>query len=323
MYGNEKQFNSRASEHAIEEVYTNNDISTNDLKIIREGYEFRYPQRWLDDPSQNKAIGIRRLDIKPTHHIINYRIDVVSSSSTMTRDTLETDINETTDKITDEDKNIYQQSITKINGDGTTSIISKTYFSFIGRIEVLPENTLMEILNKMFDEFTQYANETVYSDGTHKFAVYYDYSDNKLTIMIYDLKSYLAKGPTFAIYDYLDIDNANEYNYDQYALYRFLNQPEDKFEDDDQIFKEIWKFENVWDRDYIQFHASFSDSNRNFIGLRNDFYHKPSIIYRSPNDGSTFYIRFTTDGKSPILPLYCRFVVQLCFLVNYKKAIVF
>ena len=70
MYGkqiclSEKQFNTTASELAIEEVYTNLDIEPNDLYVPNEGFTFRYPQRWLNDPSQNKAIGLRKLSITP------------------------------------------------------------------------------------------------------------------------------------------------------------------------------------------------------------------------------------------------------------------
>ena len=76
MYQSEKQFNTTASEHTIEEVYTNLDIAPNDMYLPYEGYAFRYPQRWLDDPSQNKMIGIRKLTILPTRHIINYYFEV-------------------------------------------------------------------------------------------------------------------------------------------------------------------------------------------------------------------------------------------------------
>ena len=44
MYRTENQFNTTASELAIEEVYTNLDIEPNDLYIPNEGFAFRYPQ---------------------------------------------------------------------------------------------------------------------------------------------------------------------------------------------------------------------------------------------------------------------------------------
>ena len=103
----------------------------------------------------------------------------------------------------------------------------------------------------------------------------------------------------------------------------FLNQ-----RDDDESYEEQSElklehvYENVWDRGYIEFHATFSDSKRQFIGVNNEFYYKPSLLFKAPKDGSVFNIRFTTDGKTPILPRYCRFIIQLCFVINYKNAIV-
>lgn len=47
MYRTENQFNTTASELAIEEVYTNLDIEPNDLYIPNEGFTFRYPQDGL------------------------------------------------------------------------------------------------------------------------------------------------------------------------------------------------------------------------------------------------------------------------------------
>ena len=61
----EKQFNTTTSDLAIEEVYTNLDVEPNDPCISTKGFAFRYPQRWLNDPSQNKAIGLRKLSITP------------------------------------------------------------------------------------------------------------------------------------------------------------------------------------------------------------------------------------------------------------------
>ena len=81
------------------------------------------------------------------------------------------------------------------------------------------------------------------------------------------------------------------------------------------------KFDNVWDRSHIEFHASFSDAKYGFIGCNNDFYYKPNVLFNPPTDGPVFKIRFTIDGKKPILPRYCRFIVQLTFILNYMKNI--
>ena len=91
---------------------------------------------------------------------------------------------------------------------------------------------------------------------------------------------------------------------------------------DQLIFPEI-VFDDVWDRGYIEFHSSFSDARKGFLGLNDEFYSKPSLLFKSPYDGPTFYISFyVNDGKTSIIPRYCRFIIQLCFILNYKKAII-
>ena len=71
----------RVSPKTIEETYTDNDVPKDAMNEygIRPitaydqsvGFQFDYPMRWLNDKSDYKAIGIRRLKIVPTQHNIN------------------------------------------------------------------------------------------------------------------------------------------------------------------------------------------------------------------------------------------------------------
>ena len=56
MYTSEKQFNTTTSDLAIEEVYTNLDVEPNDPCISTKGFAFRYPQRWLNDPTHTQCV---------------------------------------------------------------------------------------------------------------------------------------------------------------------------------------------------------------------------------------------------------------------------
>ena len=76
MFKNENQFSRTASQLSIDEAYTNFDIDNDEIVSAREGYTFKYPQRWLSDPSLNKAIGIRRLNIIPTSHTFTLTLSV-------------------------------------------------------------------------------------------------------------------------------------------------------------------------------------------------------------------------------------------------------
>ena len=74
MFKNENQFSRTASQLSIDEAYTNFDIDNDEIVSAREGYTFKYPQRWLSDPSLNKAIGIRRLNMAATTHTFNLAV---------------------------------------------------------------------------------------------------------------------------------------------------------------------------------------------------------------------------------------------------------
>lgn len=265
MFTDEKQFTTTASEYAIEEVYTNLDIPQNELYIPREGFTFRYPQRWLSDPSTNKVVGIRKLSITPTRHIITYMIE-----------------------IGDEGK--------------------EDNYKYTGNLDVLPENQLLEMLFIMKQNIYDKCVED-YPNEEHRYNFFYDYEKGRLKFTLFDMKNL----NTVIKFRIIDLNG---------ELCKFLNQPVTPVYDEMQKFKTEHIFENVWDRGYIEFHASFSESKRQFIGVNNDFYMIPSLYFKAPNDGSVFSIRFTTDGKSYILPRYCRFLIQLCFKINYKRSIV-
>ena len=267
MYQSEKQFNTTASVLAIEEAYTNLDIAPNDMYLPYEGYVFCYPQRWLDDPSQNKVIGIRRLNIAATTHTFNFAVII-------------------------EDGEVKSQYET-------------------GDIKVLKSNKLMEVLNKITTIISKQSANSSGDQYTYEFQYYFE--NNKLIITCHKITS---NSNTILKFKFIANNSFNDF-------LKFLNQPIDgSLNNSLTTFKDSHVFENVWDREYIEFHATFSDSKRNFIGRGNEFYHKPSLFFKAPNDGSVFHVRFTSDGKTPILPRYCRFIIQLCFLLNYKNAIV-
>ena len=80
-----KQLSNRVSAKTIEETYTENDVEhvvvdgkeTSDISAgynSNTGFTFDYPMRWLNDQSDFKAIGIRRLEVVPTSHVFALNI---------------------------------------------------------------------------------------------------------------------------------------------------------------------------------------------------------------------------------------------------------
>ena len=273
MFKNENQFSRTASQLSIDEAYTNFDIDNDEIVSAREGYTFKYPQRWLSDPSLNKAIGIRRLNIIPTSHTFTLTLSVTKPTEA---------------------------------GAGT-SPDSKTL-----HVRVMKSNTTEEILSYICEQFTAMYN-----------------SDNKytLTYTLYDdgslnFECYLIKSDVVAYSCEFTLKSGDKERNSIYEFLRFLNQ---ELNDTNRKIltrsSKSKKFDNVWDRSHIEFHASFSDAKYGFIGCNNDFYYKPNVLFNPPTDGPVFKIRFTIDGKKPILPRYCRFIVQLTFILNYMKNI--
>ena len=83
-----KNLSNRVSAKTIEETYTENDVEhvkdehgkeTTDISlnyIPNTGFTFDYPQRWLNEETDFKAIGIRRLKVVPTSHVFSLNIGI-------------------------------------------------------------------------------------------------------------------------------------------------------------------------------------------------------------------------------------------------------
>ena len=273
MFKNENQFSRTASQLSIDEAYTNFDIDNDEIVSAREGYTFKYPQRWLSDPSLNKAIGIRRLNIIPTSHTFTLTLSVTRP---------------------------------KDAGAGTSPDPRTLH------VRVMRSNTTEEILSYICEQFT-----AMYNSDNKYTLTYTLYDDGSL-----DFECYLIKSDVDAYSCEFTLKSGDKEENSIYEFLRFLNQETNAA--NRQILtrsSKSKKFDNVWDRSHIEFHASFSDAKYGFIGCNNDFYYKPNVLFNPPTDGPVFKIRFTIDGKKPILPRYCRFIVQLTFILNYMKNI--
>ena len=274
MFKNENQFSRTASQLSIDEAYTNFDIDNDEIVSAREGYTFKYPQRWLSDPSLNKAIGIRRLNIIPTSHTFTLTLSVTRPTEA---------------------------------GSGGSSPGPRTL-----HVRVMKSNTTEEILSYICEQFT------FITDSGNKYTLIYTLNDDGSL----NFECYLIKSDVDAYSCEFTLKSGDKEGNSIYEFLRFLNQ---ETNDTNQKIltrsSKSKKFDNVWDRSHIEFHASFSDAKYGFIGCNNDFYYKPNVLFNPPTDGPVFKIRFTIDGKKPILPRYCRFIVQLTFILNYMKNI--
>ena len=305
-----KQLSNRVSAKTIEETFTDLDVEhvkdadgkdTTDISLNynpNTGFTFDYPQRWLNEENEFKAIGIRRLKVIPTSHIFVLLVQVeymlLGSSEAYETPKIRIPLTITTENSTDE---IIHLIINTLN------------------------ETLQNIRCYTHDGIEKKASD-YHLGEIATFTYTFDYKTGNLSLKLvessndnnfFDL-AFKIEGDTF------DGDLAvNNLNY----FLKFLNQ--ERTDENRNIltdYTETKTFNNVWDRVSLQFHASFSNNKRNFIGLNNDFYDNPSVFYDPPTNASDFWIKFSTDGRNQILPRYCRFYIGISFVRNYKNSLV-
>ena len=282
----EKQLSTKATMDAFDEIYTNFDLSVDETYTAQQGVPFDYPTRWLNDPSMNKRIAIRRLDITPSSHTFRLRVRA--------------QINET-----------FHITITGPNGDPQTEEKSFEWYEFIVDVTI----TEYDNLNKIMDHLIRSCEYELGNEHLRG-GLQYDYSNKDNEIHFGFINS---KGDAVNFSFLSNTDDGGD-NVELVEFLKLLNQPlTDEAYNLCKSPSQYKVFTEVWNRDRMHFHASFSTSRRKFIGKRGDFYHNLTLLYPPPTNESSFYIRFTSNGMKNILLRYCEFDIQLCFIVNYKK----
>ena len=302
-----KQSSNRVSAKTIEETYTDLDVEhvkdengeeTTDISLNympNTGFTFDYPQRWLNEENEFKIIGIRRLNVVPSSHVFTLKFFVRYRAAGETKDNTEELLRH---RFTITTENSFEEIIHNliiVLNDKLRKHKLKPYDGLFGRVE-------------------KYIGE--YATFTYSF----DYKSGKFTLKLtqgntgaFDKLLFNIEGDSKTD---LAVNNINHF-------LRFMNQEQTADKRNKLALLASSKtFSNVWDRVSLQFHASFSNNKRNFIGLNNDFYKSPSVFYDPPTNASDFWIKFTTDGRNQFLPRHCRFYISLAFVRNYKNSLV-
>lgn len=403
MFANERQMSDRASVLPIEEIYTDAEVNLETDYDRSTGFTFDYPMRWLNDSSQYKRIGIRKLSVTPSSHVFtvglrlytvlgdysntgvwgNYSV-VESNTYGSYREAqangwvwdnkvgtvyeledfanmveidevTETIIyNANSDPVMTKTTGAHRSRMYKYTGvkdkvDGhwrytitkyvreTANVVNDTYYETNQfTTEITSENGLEEILHKMMTDFNSILNAdkgvlvndkveklTASNNGGESNAMLkgvlnYDYNYKNATLTL-KFKNTEGTSLPFALF-------SNDDNNELREVLKFLNQEIStpninmiSCRDADYNNTEM-TFDNVWNRKRLFIHSSFSNTKRGVIGVDGDFFMTPSKFYPPPTNSSNFNIKFTTDGVNIILPRYASFVIELCYLLNYKTA---
>ena len=73
---------------------------------------------------------------------------------------------------------------------------------------------------------------------------------------------------------------------------------------------------NVWHREPLYAHASFSSSQKHYLCRSGDFWFKPSKYYYDNITNNEFDLFFTTDGKHFIIPYDGIKIIEFCFILK-------
>ena len=297
-----KNSSNRVSAKTIEETYTDLDVFKNDEDktdislnyMPNTGFTFDYPQRWLNEENEFKAIGVRRLNVVPSSHTFTLLFDIKWKCIRKSEYSL---------------KEPFRHQLTITAENSFEEIIHK----LIAELNAL----LRKIEIRLYDE--DGVTISGYLGNYATFTYSFDYKTGKFTLKlsreagVFELLQFNVKGDSKTD---LAVNNLNHF-------LRFMNQKQtDRNRNKLTDYTGSKTFYRVWDRVSLQFHASFSNNKRNFIGLNNDFYTSPSVFYDGPTNASDFWIKFTTDGRHQFLPRYCRFYIGISFVRNYKNSLV-
>ena len=74
MYRTEKQLTTKQNKVIYEEVYFNSNMTIENFND-NSGFLLTYPNKFSQNPSQDKSIGIRRIEVIPPAHSINVAVE--------------------------------------------------------------------------------------------------------------------------------------------------------------------------------------------------------------------------------------------------------
>lgn len=271
MFNTEKQSTTRASKISIEETFMNCDTSdTNFDPSI--GYRFPYPQNWLSNPSQQKMIGLRSLEITPSSHMILMNISVYTMADTLIPPS-----------------------------DNLFAVPLNLIITHTSDLELIFKYISEQFVDAFYTPVT--VGNTTYLP---RFSYGYDAATGKIQMIVRDMldQDLLLK------FKFDETDTATEVNFKEFA--KFLNQPDyTSFKPIIETSNTLKTFNDVWDRQTLYFHSTFSTTRRGLIGRNNAFWPSPSKKYFFRDATNDFYISFTTDGSHKIFPYYCKFYLEL------------
>ena len=262
-------------------------------------FHYQFPSLWYTSTCNNKAIGLRRIETRARAKNMTLNLTISRKLPTM------------------ENPAVYTRP-----------------FNF----HFLPSDDIDTIMSTMCYEFNKFI-ETTLTKGNisarnkcYTFTIHYRYDDRTNEALFYAIRNTVDEDGD----EFLDWTDAS-FNFEIYKvnddfetcfnmnevirLYRdFVGSDElgitdpDDYDNYDTV---VYKFTNVFNRRYCFIHASFvSGTSFNYLGRSNDFYTKPSKMYKATNNTTDFTLAISFNGYQPIKTSEVSFIVELCYIYS-------
>ena len=265
--------------------YDKTGINNPQNAFFRDGrYYYDFPALWYNTLSNNKAIALRKIDLRAETLNIKFTITVkrYASGASGYPAASSVDIgvvvqpNMSTFSIL---QNIARQVNTAISRNG------RKHFN------TTPEKTVE------LEPFYNYETSTASLEMNRAYAVPEAGDTHYFSFKIHDLnedaeKFFKKKNAELPVYVEVlnNRDGTNRYD-----------------------------FANVWNREFLFVHASFvNGTSFNYLGRSGEFYTKPSKMYRFGGSSQQFYFEVSYDGRTPVKDRIGVFCIDLAFIYHDK-----
>lgn len=202
---------------------------------------------------------------------------------------------------------VFKMNVIYYNLNGTDILTRSDQQNY----DFTSQNTMEEILNRIINDSVAVSGSGV------NYKLEYDYYKTTGKLFISPVSDDGNK-ITFAFSCPSFNDYCNFWNVFNQTSYPFnIN-----FDDVDDYTEEsmeplpLFSLSNVWSREPLYVHASFSSSKKHYLCRTGDFWFKPSKYYYDNITNDEFDIFFTTDGTHWIIPYDAVKIIELCFILR-------
>ena len=275
------------NKYMLEEVYFSDSCFNKDqynpqnARFINGRYYYDFPDFWYNHLSNNKAIALRKIDLRA--ETLNLQMTITVKRFTA----------------------------------GTTNPSNKF---FTVAVVVQPNMSTFSILQEICRKVNPLIAPNGRSkwasapDRTVELVPVYNYETSEAII---ELKRTYEVNPQ-SHYFSMKISDLNK---DAEFFFKKKNAELPPYEectyDKDGTFK--YTFPGVWNREFLFVHASFvNGTSFNYLGRSSEFYPKPSKMYRFGGSSQQFYFEVSYDGRTPIKDRIGVFTIDLAFIYHDK-----